>query len=114
MNGPISGDQIGGMVRVVVPMLLTALVAFGVMDKTAVEALTEPIVAIAGGVAVIATAGAAAWSIYVNQQGQIVKAAAAIDPKNIQINVGPKAPDSIQAVAKDLETVNVVPDPTVK
>ena len=106
--GAPSSDQIGGMIRVLVPILLTGLASFGLMDKTTAEAISEPAIALVIGVATVATLGSAAWSVYVNQRAQIVKAAAAIDPKNTQTIIGPNAPADLKAVADDPAVPNVV------
>lgn len=107
MNENVS-NQVGGMVRTLVPMLLTMLVSFGLMDKSTTEALTEPLIVAVMGVAVVSTAATTAWSIYVNQQAQIVKSAAAVAPDDIQVVVGPKAPEAIKRIAEDPAAPNVV------
>jgi hypothetical protein len=105
-----SADQVGGMVRAIVPMLLTMGASFGLMDKTTAEAISEPAIALVISIGAVATLGAAAWSAYANQRSQIVKSTAAIDPKNIQVIVGPNAPPEVRAVAVDPAVPNVVPE----
>lgn len=107
MNGQISGDQIGGIVRAAVPMILTALVSIGLLDKSTMEVLREPAVAVAVSVATLSVAISAAWSVWVNRPAEIVKSAAALTP-DIKVVVGPLAPPAIKDVAADPSITNVI------
>lgn len=106
-----TSDQIGGIIRATVPMILTALVSFGLMDQTTSQALHEPIVTTVIAIGGVATAVAAVWSIFVNRPSAIIESAAALAPGNIKIVVGPKAPPDIKAVAADPAKPNIVSGP---
>jgi len=55
-------DQIGGIVRAVVPPLVTYLVAKGIVPAGSVDALISAVVAVA----------AAIWSVASNRSGKVI------------------------------------------
>lgn len=101
-------NQLGGLVRVLVPLLLTGAVSYGLMEQSAAEALTEPLTLVIISVAGITAAGAAAWSVRVNTPTEIVKSAAKVEPEGVKVVVGPLASETMKVVAADPKVPGVV------
>lgn len=100
----MDANQLGGQLRLWVPMLLAYLVARGYLTPEAVGPLGDLIVA---AILAIVALGAAIWSYRENSKDSHIQKVE--DMHDVKVLVGPQAPAVAQAAAEDPKRMSVVP-----
>jgi len=108
---PTTINTIAGAARSIVPVVLTLLAGWGLIDQGIVDQLTGTIVAGVLGVAAVVTAISTISSIISNRPSSVTSQTAAIP--GVAVVVGPKAPSEVKDVATDPKQPDVVPTPNM-
>lgn len=102
-------NQLAGVLRAVLPIILTLVAAWGFMPAESVEPATDAVVALVSAIAGITTVFMAIWSWYSNRAPAVAKQAASVE--GVTVVVDKTAPTEVKAVAADPTEPSVYPKP---